>query len=353
MALRLDKSGTVGKVTKLPQGGIRVDAAVARTGVQTYFDAAGRPVYEYRPAEEVTKAESLATLDDAPVTDRHPKGLVTPVMYRGVTAGHVSGSPKMDGDLVVARLVIQDADLLAAIERGDRREVSCGYSCDLEDTPGTSPEGVKYDKIQRNIIYNHVAIVEQGRAGSRVALRLDSNGDTLTDTEEIPDMTPEQIAALQAELAQAKTDLAQAQARADAAEANAAKAQARADAAGSAESIATAVKARLDLVGVAQSVLGAEYKADAKTDAEVRADVIGKVFPDLKLDGGHPAYVDGLFAAAAKAAPAVRADVSGVRGPVPDAKTEPKTDSIEAKAKKAREDSDNAWRTPCRMSTAK
>jgi hypothetical protein len=252
---------------------------------------------------------------------------------------------------VVARLVIQDADLLLAIEKGDRREVSCGYSCDLLDTPGVTPEGVKYDKIQTNIVYNHVAIVEQGRAGSRVALRLDANGDTLADTEEHRDtMTPEQIQALQAELATAKTDLAQAQARADAAEALTATAEARADAAESTEVVAAAVSARLDLVSVAQSVLGAEYVATGKTDSAVRGDVISKVFPDLKVDGKSSEYVSALFDAAAKAAPAVRADVAGVRG---EPKAEPKADTIEDKAAAARLASDNAWRTPCRMSAAK
>src|SRR5690606_25874157 len=69
--------------------------------------------------------------------------------------------------------------LLAAVERKDRREVSCGYRCLVDETPGVTPEGERYDRVQRRIRYNHVAIVPEGRAGEAVALRMDAAGNTI------------------------------------------------------------------------------------------------------------------------------------------------------------------------------
>src|SRR5690606_20498946 len=40
-------------------------------------------------------------------------------------------------------------------------------------------EGEKYDRVQRRIRYNHVAIVPEGRAGEAVALRMDAAGNTI------------------------------------------------------------------------------------------------------------------------------------------------------------------------------
>ena len=51
------------------------------------------------------------------------------------------------------------------MERG-KLEISCGYTCDTEEKPGTHPIWGDYDAIQRNILGNHVAIVDQGRAGT-------------------------------------------------------------------------------------------------------------------------------------------------------------------------------------------
>lgn len=343
MVLRLDTSGKVSRVERLPQGGIRVEAALTRSGVLTYAGPDGRPVYEYRPPAEVARADSLASLADAPVTDRHPRGRVTPSTYKGVTVGHVSGEARIDGDLVLARLVVQDADALAAIEAGTRREVSCGYTCDLLDTPGETPEGVKFDKVQTNIVYNHVAIVEQGRAGSRVALRLDSLGDT-----QIEDSEMEELAKAQAELAKAQADLAKAEARADAADAAKAKAEARADAAESPEAVARAVAARVGLERDAAKVLGADFRADGLADHAIRVAVVSKAFPALKLDGKPAEYVATLYdAAIAQGVPAVKADSKAVaedrQALTPKAEDRIDLADLENKARAAARD---LWRQP-------
>ncbi|MCX7015414.1 MAG: alpha/beta hydrolase fold domain-containing protein, partial [Candidatus Sumerlaeota bacterium] len=60
--------------------------------------------------------------------------------------------------------------LTKAIEAG-KTALSCGYTCDLEHTPGNWM-GIKYDAIQRNIRYNHMAVVKAGRAGDAAKLHM-------------------------------------------------------------------------------------------------------------------------------------------------------------------------------------
>ena len=66
-----------------------------------------------------------------------------------------------------ADLTIWDAEAIKRVESGEQREISCGYRYTPDMTPGEI-DGVKYDGIMRNIIANHVALVEAGRAGPDV-----------------------------------------------------------------------------------------------------------------------------------------------------------------------------------------
>jgi hypothetical protein len=118
----------------------------------------------------------MATLEDAPFTVRHPKGLVRPDSYQEHTVGHVR-NPRQDGSAVETIVAVQAAKGLKAIKDG-MREVSCGYECRTDETPGVTPDGEHYDAVQRDIRYNHVSLVPQGRAGKTVRLRMDSSGDS-------------------------------------------------------------------------------------------------------------------------------------------------------------------------------
>ena len=51
---------------------------------------------------------------------------------------------------------------------GKQRELSCGYHYKPDMSPGTSPEGEKYDGRMTQIVANHIALVEAGRAGPDV-----------------------------------------------------------------------------------------------------------------------------------------------------------------------------------------
>lgn len=175
------------EVSRTPSGGLLIPARLTRVGVFAYKTENGTVVREYRPAEEVFSPGSLVGLGGAVVTVDHPGDMVSPETWDAVAVGHVAeGSVKPDATnkFVEARVALESAECIRKVDSGELVEISCGYSCDLDNTPGVTDTGEPYDRIQRNIRYNHVALgpVGWGRAGSEVCLRLDSFGDMVQYT---------------------------------------------------------------------------------------------------------------------------------------------------------------------------
>lgn len=173
---RFDYIGSLGKFERTSVGGIRVPARLTRTGILEYRLPNGKVRRELRTPEEVFRADSLKTLVGATVTDlEHHRGLLDPETWKDATLGHADNI-RADGKFVVADLNINDADAVRQVENRELHDISCGYQCRLDFTPGIY-EGQPYDAIQRDIRYNHVAVLPpgKGRAGTDVALRLDAN----------------------------------------------------------------------------------------------------------------------------------------------------------------------------------
>ncbi len=174
---RFDTSGIAG-VEKTPQGGLRIPARPTKVGVFVYLNGDGSERRELRPPEEVFRADSLASLRGATVTNLHPPVPITADNFRQYSVGHVSDAviPDPDGMHVSAPLFVQDAESVGQVNSGERKELSCGYECDVDPTPGIW-QGQRFDVVQRNIVYNHVALGPSGwgRAGASASLRLDSS----------------------------------------------------------------------------------------------------------------------------------------------------------------------------------
>jgi hypothetical protein len=175
-------------IEKTPEGFLRLPARATRTGVFVYRKADGTLRKEFRSPEEVFNADSLATLLAKPVTNNHPKeGRVDASNAKQHTVGFTSDSIQEDGKFVKLFLNILDEDTVDDIKNG-KRELSCGYTCEVTDSTGES-DGETYDAVQKNIQYNHVALVHRGSAGSQVRLNLDSEDAVLE--EDIADATPQ------------------------------------------------------------------------------------------------------------------------------------------------------------------
>lgn len=172
----LDRTATRRRDT---DGCLVVQGRVARVGIQEYDDGFGGLRREYRPQDEVAAEESVTSFDGAAVTDLHPaSGLVTPTTYRQLARGHVQG-PRFDDGWLLADFFVADDELGRKVELGERVEVSAGYTAELDETPGTTPDGEAYDAVQRRIRGNHVALLPAGtaRAGREARLILDAAGN--------------------------------------------------------------------------------------------------------------------------------------------------------------------------------
>jgi uncharacterized protein len=174
--LRYDfQSNSTSKAEWTPEGFLRVQARATRTGVLVYKTSDGETVRELRLPEEVFAPESMNTLAMKPVTNDHPDTLLNPETAASHTVGFTGEQVKQaQGKYLDIPVVVTDKRALEDAKDG-KVQVSPGYSCELEEKSGKF-EGEHYDAIQRNIRYNHLAIVKRGRSGPEVCLRLDSDG---------------------------------------------------------------------------------------------------------------------------------------------------------------------------------
>lgn len=144
-----------------------------RTGVFPYMDGAGKVRLELRHPDDVFDPASLATLKYAPVTIEHPPIMLDPKNVSEYSVGHTTERVEVNREMVDTDLIIEHQDAIDAVEKGSLRELSSGYTADIVEEEGVY-NGAPYNARQKNIRYNHLAIVKRGRAGPEVRLRLDS-----------------------------------------------------------------------------------------------------------------------------------------------------------------------------------
>ena len=304
--------GLIQRFKKDGNGFLVGKAQVTNIGVFSYVLPNGMVRREYRPRSEVMDTESLASLKLVPFTNDHPATKVTPENASSLSIGSIGDGISTTSDGVFAPIVITDAAAIADAEAG-KQALSCGYRCEIDETPGVW-NGVAYDVIQRNIRYNHVALVTRGRAGDAAVIKLDG-ADVAVGTQilptikehtmkikldsaevEVADSVGQAFNALQSKLdaseASHKEALATVQAKADAAEAQVESL--KAELATAPAKLDAAIKARMDLVAQAQSV-GVEAKAD-QDDSAIKSAIVTKAFPKADSEKlKEPAYMAAML----------------------------------------------------------
>jgi len=145
---------------------------VTNIGVFPYSQMNGDVRWELRPEEEVMHPDSLQSLKAKVLTNDHPKAAVDVDNVSKYQVGFLGSDIFADPYHVSVPITITDKDSIDDVKKG-KRAISCGYFADLEFVPGVWG-GVPYDAVQRNIRYNHVAIVDRGRAGDAARIRMDS-----------------------------------------------------------------------------------------------------------------------------------------------------------------------------------
>jgi hypothetical protein len=171
---RFDRGAISPNWEKTPDGFLRIRGTFSRTGCLSYKRTDGSTQVEYRPEEEVAHRDAILSLGGLPVTYEHPPELLTPANTRQYQRGSTGTEVKYDNGFVKGVVILTDAELIAAVERGDARELSIGYRVQIDRTPGVTATGEQYDAIQRRIVGNHLAVTREGRSGSEVRLHMDS-----------------------------------------------------------------------------------------------------------------------------------------------------------------------------------
>ena len=165
---------------------------VTSVGIFEYKNADGSTRRELRLPENVFDPESLASYRGKPVILTHRAGAVDKNNVDREHIGTMLSEGIQDGDDVRVEIIIHDTDI---IKQTGLRELSLGYSLDLDETPGTW-NGQHYDAIQTNIRINHLALVEKARAGEQARLNIDSqdeNSEGGTTMDPKYDLTPEEM----------------------------------------------------------------------------------------------------------------------------------------------------------------
>lgn len=157
-----------------PEGFLLVkDVPIARCGQQLYRDvelpdlipnADGWISCDREPAE-VFREDSIASFTGKPITNDHPMEVVTPDNWTDLAIGHIQHPRRGRGDahdLLIADLLFTTKRGIDLVRRG-KRALSVGYDAYYEQTsPGLAR--------QRNIVANHVALVDEGRCGARCTI---------------------------------------------------------------------------------------------------------------------------------------------------------------------------------------
>lgn len=159
---------------------LRVDGHFSRIGLQTYNDGMGGSIVEYRSPEEVFAQASLDSLQGMPVTVRHPSGgAVTPDNWRELAGrGEVVGTTGEtvvkadDGRHTKGSIWLHDAEAIRRVKTKELHELSVGYTAGVDETPGVTPEGERYDARQYDIRGNHIALLGGGEARGGPTVRI-------------------------------------------------------------------------------------------------------------------------------------------------------------------------------------
>ncbi len=144
--------------------------------------------YGYRAGSELQKA--LNTFNGISVLREHKMDSADKPL-KEERVGFTGTSAKWESPYIMNALIITDSKAIELIESNKQRELSASYRYKPVFESG-SFNGEKYDFIMTEIQANHIALVEEGRAGSDV-LVYDSLGGTLKENNKLERRTFTQV----------------------------------------------------------------------------------------------------------------------------------------------------------------
>lgn len=347
-----------GKVTEArldSKGMLEVPAAVTRVGILLYRNADGTIRRELRHPDDVFDAKSLATMRGASVTVGHTTPTVTSGNSRDHEVGLATSEGRRadDGVHVETDFYIRRQDAISRIPvkhkpvpRDALVEVSSGYDLDLEpNLDGSTYEGQGYDFRQRNIVYNHFALLPAGagRAGRGAALRLDADdavevggvddnfGAPRLDSDanrpkekrmskinldgveyDCPEQTAQVIHKMVADHERTKGELAAATKRADSLDGELSQAKKELESANDPTRLDSLVQRISDVRAAATEILGKSADLKGLSVRQVQEKALKHLDSAETFDGKSDDYVDGVFKGAVASRSRTNADRGGL-----------------------------------------
>ena len=126
----------------------------------------GDKVYRlYRDPEELAKGAS--TYNNQPILNKHIRVTVEEPKQENVV-GSIGSDVSFSAPYLQASLSFWVASAIAGIESEQQCELSPAYYYRADMTPGVSPDGEAFDGSMRDIVGNHLAVIETGRTGPDV-----------------------------------------------------------------------------------------------------------------------------------------------------------------------------------------
>ena len=154
------ESSNISKVTVNPYYGSEIPD-YKQLGLE-----AKKVYYLLRDPEELKKA--APTFNNLPLLSKHiPVSADEP--QKEVIAGTTGSDTVFENGYLKCSLTVWDAEAIAGIESGEQVELSSAYHYTADMTAGEF-EGRHYDGVMRDIVGNHVALVDVGRAGRDVVV---------------------------------------------------------------------------------------------------------------------------------------------------------------------------------------
>ena len=198
-------------------GNLHVDfCPITKTQVAPYFGSEipgwrslgldpERIYYGNRTAEELQKPDTIESLNGIPIQLNHHADYAD-APAKSTRIGSTGTDAVYDAPYLRNSLHFQDQHAIDLIEAGAMKELSLGYAYTPIFKPGVTAAGENYDFLMTDIKANHVALVEQGRAGADV-LVLDFKPSNL-EKSNMPNLTdPQDVTAKALEVAQSAVEL--------------------------------------------------------------------------------------------------------------------------------------------------
>ena len=334
------------------------DAIIARAGVLEYRLGDGSILRELRDPSVIHTDEALASYEGRPVLlSEHPRdaaGRVTlateentaqlPVIgsLRNVRASTAADSSGKSHQVTMADVLIWDSAGISAARQGVRG-FSVGYRTKVEMSPGVF-DGQAYDTRQAADLGNHLVLTATPRAGEITEFRMDSltaiadttagtpssrtggpsmatynlrgtEGEVSDNLIEILDAETKKAddMATEIEALKAERRMANMQAEEEEAEEREEEAgdmhgkkkdededKAMGDSTELSAQVEALVQERLELIDQSRAILPQAYSFAGKLPAEIRADAVSAVIPDIDTTGLSEEEIKGAYLVALK-----------------------------------------------------